>query len=346
MFPFPSHRTSARRVLGDVAVVLGAFLAVLPALTLGSAAIPAAEWERERRDIEAVPTADGFSFRSTRDSDHGHDELIGNFQRSADRFQVGMVSHAPPARLVLNLTFVSLYEFRDLDEDGGYTVGDEVVSRIRLRDIPRSAVLTDVQALFQGGYVGTVTYPITDTVAADPAPPGTFVVRFFVLDEPRAIDEASAVPSAVHAELRFEDFPFHANDTRLALEIRAEGSPPLEVATESLRAAAGPFEALIAWNTAAAQGTQATPVHVAILELAPAFVATGPLSPASVLFSYPQSDAATSHATSLGFRRPAETTVPEILERFATGDWRVYTVAVVGTVALLGVTLWRRVRSV
>ena len=339
------RRTRPRPIWGDVPLLLGAALVLVPTLALGSAGIAgAAEWEREARTVEAVPTSEGFSFRSTRDSGQGHDEVIGTFDRSMDRFQVGLVSHDPPTQLLVNLTFHTLYEYRDVDASGGYDVGDEVVGRTRLRDVPRSTVLIDLRPDLQGGYLASVTYPIA-AAPASPAPPGTFMVRFHIVDKAHTTGGIERVPSAVLMELWIEDYPFRENETALALETRADASLAFHAVSEALQASVKPFEAVIGWETSAVQGDHDAPVNVAVVQVPQRVATPGSADQTSLLFSYPRSSDATSHSTVAGFRRPAASGLPEVLDRFEAGDWRIYVAGLAVTLTLVGFSLYRRIRA-
>lgn len=340
---FPSSLRRARTPL-SMAAIATALVILAPSSAQASAVIPGAEWEREARVIEAVPTADGFSFRSVRDSDEAYDEVIGNYEGALDRFQVGLASHRPEGRLLVNLSFVAIYEFRDVDESGGYSLGDDVVGRTRLRDVPRSAVLTDLRPDLEGGYVAVITYPIT-APPTSPAAPGTFTLRFYLVREPRLIDELEAVPTAVRMEFLIEGYPYTANDTLLALETRADGSPRLDSRSGSLRGRAEPFEAVFGWESVARQGPDRGDVQAAVVQAPPIGTSAGVRDQSSVLFSYPRSDDETLHATAVGFRRQADAGLPEIIEQLSGGDWRLYVAALAATVGVLSVTVWRRVRA-
>lgn len=168
----------------------------------------------------------------------------------------------------LKVKFREIVEFVDTDGDGAYTPkNDADVQRLNLDDLDWTvAEPTDVTSA--GGaagkrIVGTGQFRDNGTVA--------FVL--YVYGDFAEVNGTTLRPSEVKIDILFEDFAYQANDSRLALIVKAEQESEIEVEeqedeqeVEGLQATANGFTAYFAWADNATVDGAVQPVRTTVLE--------------------------------------------------------------------------------
>lgn len=168
----------------------------------------------------------------------------------------------------LKVKFREVVEFVDTDGDGAYTPkADRDVQRLKLDDL-RWTVAAPTDVTSAGGVagkriVGTGAFPENGTLA--------FVL--YVYGEFAEVNGTSLRPTEVKIDILFQDFPYQANDSRLALLVKAEQEIDIEVEeekddgeVEGLRAVGANHSAYFKWADNATVDGVVKPVVASILE--------------------------------------------------------------------------------
>lgn len=293
------------------------------------------EWEDEDREVSVSSDEDGFDYESRRDSKLAKDEIRATFdgERSSFRFEYRAEGEAD-SEVHFRVDFVALVEHADADADGAYDVGEPVLQRAELASLSPSVATRDEGAV----QVVDVVYALTGG--------GTLTLRFRVASEETPLGATTITPTMAKYDVILQAYPWSSPTTRVALETRTkttleadfdpdhEGEPGVEFA----RGAIGGFYRWV--NTTLVDG-RAEPVGATVLAQRTDGDADEYEHESVVLFSYAHG-ASITHDPSVGVERLKEAI--GALVQAIKGDWRIFSVALLATAALVLATALPRLR--
>lgn len=296
-------------------------------------------WASETRELEFQRDNDGFAFTSTRDTDRAHDVIEGRYDLETATYHLslvdepeegteGIVPESNETWVSMDLAFVELIEYRDIAQDGGFSpTSDEIVRRVPLEDYRTPTLGTTTTG--NGTHVATVTFPFSSG--------GEFELAFHVAPETYRHGDEPLAPTVSAFDVRLNDYPFKEENTTVALHTRLSSTPATERnnGDNSLQVPPDtdqPFEGQYAWESSL-DGSNTT--NATIVEW-PSGGQEGAASTTNVLFAYPRSDSI-HHAGTVGFAEP-----PTLKENVLSlvGNWYVFSIALVGTTALVGGSMY------
>ncbi|HEX9816181.1 MAG TPA: hypothetical protein VGB18_04310 [Candidatus Thermoplasmatota archaeon] len=319
--------------------ILGILIGALLLLPIVLAQDDSESWAQDERRLNVQQTADGFRYESTRESDLGNDVVEGSFSTLNRRYSVSYLDRSStnmtPLRLIV--AFEGLLEYQDVDGDNAYSLGDRIIQRQRLVDLPAPAQRID--PLLNGGQRATYTYSLADL---DPeSKDATLEVIFSMFPRAQMIGGQLVPPTRPHTEVTVDHFPFQNESSRLALETRVYANGPLEETPNAFYVSAEERRLVYEWPGQSTVDGDVRPVHVTLLGTGGQ--STNPAAtPAVVLLSYERGDAL-SYQPVIGPEREEPKEQNAIVEFFTHGDWRLYGIGVVAAFALIGATMWRRI---
>lgn len=345
-----------------ILAMLLATIVVLPVLSLGAAAQTEAldrEWREEARKLSFETLSDGFRGESVRESEIGDDELVARFFLDEGRLRVRYVSTEPgnESVLTMDLGFLGLVEFRDTDADGRYGFGDRSVQRITIGDMEGASVVSE--SFLTNGHAATVSYSFpnrssseasNDTVPpiSDDEPsllPGTLLLRFYMVPTTQTFGGSTVTPMDIKFDIEMTDFPYREAGTKLALETRFSASESVRDAPwrdRALEIGDGYFRGFLGWTRTAMVDSNPRPVEVSTLSHVPgADEDRG--SSVAMAFTYPAGDKIV-HDPQVGIVR-YQGDLGEALRDLVEGNWLLYTLGLVVTLAAVGVPAVIRLRQ-
>lgn len=299
------------------------------------------EWASAGRDVDAAHSSDLFEATSTaRGQDT--DAFTVSFVPGQGALRYALVDAQEPAALEMDVEAVAVVEWRD-DGDGRYGPQDDTVRRIPVQDLEPTMSVTSLD----GGYRVETIYPVVapsqdgDPLEGPQVPAGRLVVEFYVLGSPTSVGGTTMDPVDVPVIVAVEDFPYEAEDTRLAFELRVttgdalatEGAKPIHVED-------GRYGLHFGWIPEAhADGAPVDARATQVLR-SPQLQETQ----ATVLFAFPRADDASQQSMVGASRLQPEgaISVPAIP---VEGDGLVFALAAVGAVAAIGAPAWVRLRG-
>ncbi len=296
-------------------------------------------WEQDERRLSFQQTPDGFRYESTRDTDLGNDVVEGSFSTLNRRYSMSYLDRlsANMTPLRLDVAFEGLLEYQDIDGDDAYSLGDRIIQRQRLVDLP--APTQKVDPLLNGGQRATYTYALS---VLDPeSQDATLQVAFSIFPRAETIGDQLVPPTRAHTDVNVEYFPFQNETSRLALETRVFANGALEEAPNAFYVSGSQRRLVYEWPGQSTVDGDAKPVHVTLLGTGGQ--RTNPAAtPTVVLHSYERGDQL-SYQPVIGPEREEPEQQNVIAEFFARGDWRLYGIGIVAAFALIGATMWRRI---
>lgn len=159
--------------------------------------------------------------------------------------------------------FMRLVEYQDNDGDDVLSDADNVTSEVDLGDADWS--IGQVQDISAGGEDGKKV-----TVTADLGDNGTFEVVMYVFGDFAKVNATSLRPTDVKLDFVVDSYPWQADDTRLALDLKTEVKSEREVESggndTSLNVTAEDISGYFTWADNATVDGQSTPVTSDVYE--------------------------------------------------------------------------------
>lgn len=325
-----------KRSLGILGILLTSFLLVTGSVL--ALQIPT-DWETEERQLEFTHDQSGFRFESKRLSDLGDDTLVGAYSIPERSLTLTFVDQRAEnvTATQLSVLFQALVEYRDADGDGAYGVGDQIVQRVRLSDLPPPT--KEVTMSGSGGRVVKIAYDLPSKLG-DSSDTGAFNVRFWIQSKTDAADGQPVAASHVRMKMELLKFPFQTNASRVALEKVVAATRPIEDGGSAFWLGTEPNQLFYEWTEESRVDGATRPVHVTLLA-SPDGV--GRLDQSTVVLDSFERGQDLSHESRVG-ARPADAEPFGVIEEFIFhGDWRFYGAALGVACLLIGVTTWRRI---
>lgn len=343
-----------KKTIFHVALAAGAVAVVGTALALAfggsngasdadQARYVAQDWESKDRDLAfETDRHSWFEYTSSREVNDSRDVVEGRFDLDEATYrlefksdpQAGVEGIAPATNeswLVMNLEFVGLVEYHDNTSDGSFNpAADTIVDRVDLDKVGGTQLSVDEPA--PGLRFATATFPFPNGGAVE--------IEFRVSSSTYTLHDQEHRPTVTAVDVVVKDYPFKHDDTNVALHTKVSAPNPLAFDADEERvrvdAKGGdePFVGRYTWANDLA-GTNGT-MHPTVIESPP-----GTGSEATLLFSYPRADHV-EHSTAVGVHhdRPIAEQVFGLL-----GNWYVFGVALVGTLLVLGGSIYVKVRN-
>lgn len=347
----------ARHAIPILIPILG--LLLVPSVS-GAAAAPATlpagarlldAWAREDRQLVVADEPDGARFTSLRSSALGEDELHGRFDRDELALRHTFVSTEPGNATVItfSLQWAALLEFQDLGANGRYDLGDPVLQRLGLVGRPGTELRSEPRA---SGSHAILAHVLLNQSAGgsllpvgNPPTPGTLDLELLVTPSSTQSGGRAVLPTEVAINLSLHGFPFQRNDTRLALEVRAQSSTDLEPAGLRMAAMQGVFLTAYAWSPTATIDGRAVPAPTTVLEAPRGAPGSEAAQQVALLTDLGQAGTATAEA-SLAVERYELPPVGAVVEVPAPlrGDWATYAAGAFATAVVAGGAAFARLR--
>lgn len=301
---------------------------VLTIALLGiSTALAATEpaWHEESRDIHATWTSSQFTVESTRTSPQGDDLLQMEYQLQGHAFFFRFQEFAPHAgNASFALTFESVVEFQDRNQNGRYDVGDPIQQFIPFDDLRGSHI--SMNKISEDRYEATAHYGFPGTFR------GGLELSFLMTGETDLGEGPIFAPLSSQITIRMDDFPLQTdNQTKLALLARWDG--PFERENAQVSWTEDPYRFEHNWGNVEADGT---PRMVnASLE---GYDAQGPQS--LLVFSFDPAESL-SWQHNVGLARADPQSIPEQILDEISGRWYLYALGLVLAGAVIATPLFR-----
>jgi hypothetical protein len=344
-------RLTSRISLHALALLMGASLLALPAAAQEPAPDRAdstdAQWAHEAREIEFAVDAAGATFQSTRASDLGEDLIQVDFDLAAATYHYQFISTEPDntSTIRVDLAFVALVEFEDVDRDGRYGLGDTMVHRVPLAD-HAGATITRDRDIADDARKATATFPL-EGQDGDGLPPigggaldqPALHLDFLFTSDPLLSDGDRVDPTQQPVIVRIHDYPYDANATgsRLALEMRLTTPAAEEASADDLRAQDGFFDVVFGWDGTAS--TDGVTSDVGVTTLTDPRPGEGTL----ITVAYLRADQI-EHAMGFQSVRYDGQGLSDIVDALIKGDWRIYGIGMLFSVAAVGGPAYLRLR--
>ncbi len=340
-----------RRVLPTLAVIaLATTMALQPVGANEGERDIDRSWLEERRDLslEISNTRDEATFTSQRDTELGEDTVDVHYERDTGLLQYRFTSFDADGegqRMSYDLRLVGLIEFRDPSDEGRYGLDAQVVERYDLSTM-------DAKGLTQSGLIANgnqviAQYTIPGRGEDSDGPldetnrlaDGTLEVFLTMTDSPQQVGGQQTMPTEIQVDLNIQDHPFTEDDTWLAAEFRVTGTPAPDMTDDRLLQQRGLFESYTEWDTDARVDGAQRGVHTTAL----AFPGNGNEGAFVLVSSYPHGEAISQRWT-VGTLQYEAISEP-IVEIFTRGNALIYGLALVGTLALAGFPVARRLQN-
>lgn len=302
-----------------------------------------ANWAREERTLEFTHDEDGFFYQSHRVSNLGEDLIEGTFALDEATFTYRFVSTEPEneTTLTADVQFARLVEYRDMNFDGRYGLGDRPVQTIRMPDVQgetmnvRGGVTDDV-------YRVDVVYPLNDSGipvgGSEALDQQTLTIEFVVAPTTHVEEGQTIQPTQAWFKVRVNNFDYQENDTRLAMVTGLTANRALDPADSQVRGVEGFHDVVYRWQASSSSGLLRD-VHL-VQDTAAGDAAA---QTADVIFSYARGPQA-GHSASVETVRYEAHMLPELLEPLLTGDWRFYSVGILISLAAVAGPAYAKTR--
>lgn len=303
-----------------------------------------AEWAREERTLEFSDDANGFSYQSVRASDLGEDLIEGDFNLNDAVFTYRFVSTEPDNETTLEteVRFERLVEYRDMDLDGRYGLGDRPVQTIRTADI-EGETLTVRGGVTDDVFRAEVVYPLDNGGLGGVGGSGALgepalILEFVVAPNTHVELGQTIQPTQAWFDVRVHDFQYQDNDTKLALITGVTASQALDPAATDVAGSDGFHDVVYRWQAGSSSGILRD-VHLV------QDTAHGEEAPqnADVIFSYARSQDVGHTASVEAVRYKSQAFAP-IIEPLLAGDWRFYSVGILISLAAVAGPAYARLR--
>lgn len=303
-----------------------------------------ADWAREERTLEFSHDSEGFSYQSHRASDLGEDLIEGEFDLDDALFTYRFISTQLENETTIEteVRFGRLVEYRDMDQDGRYGLGDRPVQTIRTADI-EDETLTVRGGVTDDVYRAEVVYPLHNGGLGGVGGSGALgepalILEFVVAPNTHVEQGRSIQPTQASFEVRVHDFQYQDNDTRLALITGVTSSQALDPAATDVAGSDGFHDVVYRWQSSSSSGILRD-VHLV------QDTAHGDAAPqnADVIFSYARTQDVGHTASVEAVRYKAQAFAP-IIEPLLTGDWRFYSVGILISLAAVAGPAYARLR--
>jgi hypothetical protein len=188
--------------------------------------------DEDERDVDAKVEHEGFEIALARRAAENSDRVNMGFQYPDARFRLQFQGreNESQTRMRLEANVGPLFEFRDVDADGRYDLGEPVVSAWALGDEGNDDVATTQRAEWQTPHTQDIVIDGQPgkkiTVNATLGDQGLFELRFFVFGDFVDIGNSTLRPTGAKIDIEIRDYPYVASDTRLGLflETRTQNS--------------------------------------------------------------------------------------------------------------------------
>ena len=243
------------------------------------------------------------------------------------------------------LTIYALHEYHDRDGDERFGPGDENVRTYRVASLPQPTL--QVLGRVDGGFDAVAVYPINASGTSDGLPvgqtpplPGQLRVSFLVLEHGALVDGNWVPPTRVPITVQVAGFPFVANVSRLAVEVRVGGEGALQRLADGFVHPDDVARSEQRWGPCGAVDGSDHTNELLVLQDAAATAAT-----ASAVFNYPRADdVQQTFAVSAAWKAASPGPTPIPLVPFL-GDAGMFAAAVVLSALIVAATVVRRIRN-
>jgi hypothetical protein len=322
------------------------------ALSLLAASVQAqaaTRWQDEARQMDFQGDAGGFRYASVRPGHADAERLSGVFDLDEARFNWGFQANRSAPTEESGIVFHALLEWRDLDADGSFSVGDEVVRRLVLADLANASV--EVLPRPPDGRIVHAIYPFP---GAKPGPldpltgrrilsEGGVTLSFHIFGAGQALGSQAQQPTRTPLDVRIEKFARTRNDSRLGLELQLQSAGTMQVTALAWQADHTVVAHDLAWSAEHARNGSLRATRMAAFERPgePGFRALA--AQTTLVAAY--EEGAILHSFSFG-TEPKAQTPPGIqtVVKALVGDAGLYAAGAAACLLLVGATAARRLR--
>jgi hypothetical protein len=214
------------------------------------------EFEDAPRALEIDEEEDAFEIRSF--GTEG-DRIRVRFEAEDGELRLDfVVPGSTDTELQLEIAFEAVMEFLDEDGDGRFDVGERVVQRAEVKDLPFEAPI--LEGLDDGHRI-EVTYNASFT----------FRLVFFVFPTETRVNGTLVKPTEVKFDIAIDNFPFAEEDTYLAvaMKLKTEVEPAFGTSPsmEELVAIAEEYESFFRWSSSADVDGRSSPVNSTVVKV-------------------------------------------------------------------------------
>jgi hypothetical protein len=279
---------------------------------------------------------DGFDYRVQIGGPHGP-EFQGSF--AVDEARLNLSYRATPnategpRSVNLSMQLDGVYEFRDLDGNGRFDLGDELVRFERVDESTRGTVQhVDAPGRIEGF---RASYPVGDR--------GFLAYTSYVAPEVAFLTDGRPVqPMGTEVSVTLGDLDFEGEDTRFAVAWRLESDEVDRKSPREIRVSGDRANLLYTWRANADRDGASLPISTSVVEQH-VNRSSGPRTEAVIVHAVPPGDSV-QLADGFEVHLPApDEPGPEFAE--SLGEPRTFVAGLLAAVVLVGGNAWRKIRE-